>query len=210
MAEALVHEAEKRFHLREREFLTEKNQIATDSSAASRSEASKAFEEGRLLGKAENQRDHVIELAKQRETSASKLQEEREKAAADAREKLRAEYELQAKLFSVKISPYFKVGDDKGWVRTQHDVNIGYQYQLLINGIPAFQPHVVIERSESFSAIDEKVKTQLLNVATGLAEAAISTYLGASPQFAKLAPAIIDQKGKSSIENSQSSADKSA
>ncbi|MGY3960470.1 hypothetical protein [Aeromonas popoffii] len=200
-AESQSHEIEKKFHIREREFLNEKNQIAIDQNNAVKIDIAKAFEEGRLLGKSEGQYEHVHELTKQREKFSLRLSEDIEEAVSDAKEKLRAEYALQTKLFSVKISPYYKIGDDKGWVKTQHDVNIGYQYQLLINGIPAFQPHIVIERSESISEINEDTKAILLNSAIGLAEAAISTYLGINPQFARLAPAITIQKSEASIKN---------
>lgn len=200
-AETQSHEIEKKFHIRERDFLNEKNQMSIEHNNAVKVEMAKAFEEGRLLGKSEGQHDHVHELTKQRESFALRLSEDIEKAVLNAKEKLRAEYELQTKLFSVKISPYYKIGDDNGWVKKQHDVNIGYQYQLLINGIPAFQPHIVIERSESISEISEDIKKILLNSAIGLAEAAITTYLGVNPQFARLAPAITIQKSETSIKD---------
>lgn len=51
--------------------------------------------------------------------------------------------------FSVKVSPYrdeIKTGND-GLIFNDiyHEVMIGYQYQLLINGVPALKPGIIIE-----------------------------------------------------------------
>ena len=62
-----------------------------------------------------------------------------------------------------------------------------------MNGIPAFQPHIVVERHEKVQQIDQEIKKTLLSIAQTCAEAAVTTYLGASPQFAKLAPEVLEQ-----------------
>ena len=134
-----------------------------------------------------------MQLADQRNEFAIRLQAEKEQAATEARDKQRAEYELQAKLFSVKISPYVQLLTDKGVFKDTHEAKIGYQYQLLVNGIPAFQPHIVVERHEKVQQIDQEIKKTLLSIAQTCAEAAVTTYLGASPQFAKLAPEVLEQ-----------------
>ena len=51
--------------------------------------------------------------------------------------------------FSVKVSPYrdeIRTGSD-GLIFNDiyHEVMIGYQYQLLINGVPALKPGIIIE-----------------------------------------------------------------
>jgi hypothetical protein len=51
--------------------------------------------------------------------------------------------------FSVKVSPYrdeIRTGSD-GLIFNDiyHEVRIGYQYQLLINGVPALEPAIIIE-----------------------------------------------------------------
>ena len=134
--------------------------------------------------------------ADQRNEFAVRLQAEKEIAATEARDRQRAEHELQAKLFSVKISPYVQLLTDNGLFKDTHEAKIGYQYQLLVNGIPAFQPHVFVERHEKIQQIDQSVKNTLLSIAQNCAEAAVTTYLGASPQFAKLAPGVLEQTEK--------------
>ena len=137
---------------------------------------------------AENERQAFKESEARR---LMKLQEERESSASDAREQLRAEYELQSKLFSVQISPLVRIVEDKGLFSSEFKTEVGYQYQLLINGIPAFQPHVLIERNEVRKEVNEERIDELIKVAKQIAEGAIDLYLGANGQFAKLAMPIV-------------------
>ena len=73
---------------------------------------------------------------------------------------------------------------------------MGYQYQLLINGIPAFQLHVIIERSETRKEINEENVKELLGIAKQIAEGSIDLYLGANGQLAKLALPVIKRLKK--------------
>ena len=188
-----ANEAERQVHLREMEYLAEKNKIEVAHLEALNQARSIAFEEGRKQGKAEHELEASLRLADQRNEFAVRLQSEKEQAAVEARDKQRAEHELQAKLFSVKISPYVQLLTDKGVLKDTYESKVGYQYQLLVNGIPAFQPHIVVERHEKEQKIDQAVKNTLLSIARTCAEAAVTTYLGASPQFAKLAPEVVEQ-----------------
>lgn len=190
---AQANEAERQVHLSEMEYLAERNKVEVAHAEALNQARSIAFEEGRKQGKAEHELDTAMQLAEQRNQFVIRLQAEKEQAATEARDKQRAEYELQAKLFSVKISPYVQFLTDNGWVTSSYEAKIGYQYQLLVNGIPAFQPHIVVERHEKVQQIDQEIKKTLLAIAQTCAEAAVTTYLGASPQFAKLAPEVIEQ-----------------
>jgi len=65
---------------------------------------------GGNMGLLKSHAAHISELATQRSELLKKVEEERESAASDAMEKLRAEYELQSKLFTVKITPYGHTG----------------------------------------------------------------------------------------------------
>ena len=190
---AQANEGERQVHLREMEFLAERNKAEMAHVEALNQARSLSFEEGRKQGNAELELERSMQLADQRNEFAIRLQAEKEQAATEARDKQRAEYELQAKLFSVKISPYVQLLTDKGVFKDTHEAKIGYQYQLLVNGIPAFQPHIVVERHEKVQQIDQEIKKTLLSIAQTCAEAAVTTYLGASPQFAKLAPEVLEQ-----------------
>ena len=54
----------------------------------------------------------------------------------------------------------------------------GYQYQLLVNGMPAFSPHIVAERTETKKATNPELERALLQTAERAADAAIQLYLG--------------------------------
>lgn len=193
---SITNEAERQVHRREMEYLADKNKAEVAHADALAQARSTAFEEGRKQGKAEHELDCSMRLADQRNEFAIRLQSEKEQAATEARDRQRAEQELQAKLFSVRISPYVQLLTDNGLFKDTYEAKIGYQYQLLVNGIPAFQPHVFVERHEKVEQVDQSVKTTLLSIAQNCAEAAVTTYLGASPQFAKLAPGVLEQIAK--------------
>lgn len=189
--ETRIQELEKQLHLKERDFLDERNRMEMAHLENIKEAKKISFEEGRQLGITEGERDHLSKIMAMQAEFAAKLQEEREKAASEAREQLRAEYELQSKLFSVQISPLVRIVEDKGVFSSEYKTEIGYQYQLLINGIPAFQPHILIERSESRKEVNEERINELTKVAKQIAEGAIDMYLGGNGQFAKLATPIV-------------------
>lgn len=191
-----ARELEKKVHVREREFLDEKNKIEVAKAEAMRNARALGYEEGRAFGQAERERDHLTEITKLRSEFSHQLVIERESAATDARDRLRAEYELQTKLFTVKICPYLKVTEDKSMFNKKHELVSGYQYQLLINGIPAFSPHVVPERTEIKSEINPQLEAALLGIAEKAADAAINMYLGGNIQFARRFPAIVERASK--------------
>jgi hypothetical protein len=80
------------------------------------------------------------------------------------------------------------------YFKSKYEKRIGYQYQLLVNGIPAFQPHVITESTELVvTTKDEnidKVAGQALQAAQQVAQAAIDTYLGGAGTFVKLGKVI--------------------
>lgn len=191
-----ARELDKKVHVREREFLDEKNQIELAKADALRIARATGYEEGRAFGQAERERDHLTEITQFRSDFSHQLVRERESAANDARDRLRAEYELQTKLFTVKICPYVRITEDKSIFNKKHELVSGYQYQLLINGIPAFTPHIVPERTEIKSEINPQLEETYLGIAEKAADAAINLYLGGNIQFAKRTPAIVERANK--------------
>jgi hypothetical protein len=191
-----IRDLEKMLHVKEREFLDERNQIEIAKSDAVRASKQVGFEEGRLLGQAEKQRDHLTELTNLREELSKHHMMQIEGVAADARAKLRAEYELQTKIFTVKICPYVKITEDKSLFNKKHEFVSGYQYQLLVNGIPAFSPHLVPERTEIKSEINPALEQMVVGLAEKAAEAAINMYLGGNIKLVQRAPAVIDRGTK--------------
>ena len=188
---SMVRELEAQSHQQQREAAAERNRVESEHQERSRALRSGAFEEGRQLGLAEAQRERVTELTAQQATFAQRLVVEREEVARDTRERTRAEFELQAKLFDVNVRPYLKVDKVKGLLKDEEVIEAGYQYQLLVNGIPAFQPSVIIEETRRSSKVNEENLNALLQVAERAAKTAVELYLGAGASAAKLGPAII-------------------
>lgn len=192
----MVHDLEAQLHQQQREAAAERNRVELEHQERSKVVRTAAFEEGRQLGLAEAQRERVTELAAQEAGFARRLAAEREEVVRDTRERTRAEFELQAKLFDVSVRPYLKVDNVKGLFKDEEVIEAGYQYQLLVNGIPAFQPSVIIEETRRSSKVNEENINALLQVAERAAKAATELYLGAGASAAKLGPAIIRRIAK--------------
>ena len=182
---------EKDLHVKERDFLGERNAQESKHTHEVRIARGAAFEEGRRLGSTEASAAHLSELTTQRSTLVERFETEKVNAVHEAGERLRSGFELQSKLFTVRISPYVSIKDVKVLLTHHHETIAGYQYQLLVNGIPAFAPHVVAEQTEVKKSINPEVERLLLESAKRAANAAIDVYLGGSTQFAKLAEPIL-------------------
>lgn len=188
---AALNKKDKDMHALEMSYLAKQKEAELRHTEVLATERLASFNEGKEYA----QNDHSLALGKalaeQKSEFIEKLAQGRERASEEARNKTRAEFEIQAKLFSIKISPYAQILTDKGIVWDDYETKVGYQYQLLINGIPAFQPHIVVERHEKIKEVDPNVKQALIKIASQCAEAALKTYLGANPQFGELAPPIV-------------------
>lgn len=127
---------------------------------------------------------HLQEMRKIEELNKAKVEHfelikaEREKAYLEGCEKTKAEVVLQQRSISVSMRPYVNTLTDKGIFSETYKVEAGYIYQLMVNGVPALSPHIVIERREEWSEMNEERLQALSNAALKLTEAAITTYLG--------------------------------
>jgi predicted ATP-dependent protease len=189
--EATVRELQKDLFHKDREYLAKVNELEQAQAAALRDARASASEEGRQQGMRERDASCRSELDEQRRALKKRCEGEVEQAKAATREQMRNEYELQTKLFSVKISPYVCVRATGTLLNKHVEAETGYQYQLLVNGIPAFAPHIIVENSETRKELNAEVEKLLLGSAQRAASAAIDAYLGGSRQFAKLAEPII-------------------
>ena len=195
--ESELREAQKLIHEKERTFLEERNRIELANGDVVQKAKAEAYEQGRQLGKVEGNSQHLEEIIALKSEFSAKLASDVDAAITEARRKLTAEYELQTKLFTVQISPVVRITEDKGLFSSGSEIETGYQYQLLVNGIPAFQPHVIVERTEIRKEVNEKNMRELASAAKDFASNAIDTYLGAGGgKFAKLAPEIIKRLAK--------------
>jgi hypothetical protein len=62
--------------------------------------------------------------------------------------------DLQKQNFEVQIFPW-KESIETGTFFKKNELNIGYKYQLVINGIPCFEPHVQIHETLVTNNLDK-------------------------------------------------------
>ena len=179
---------EEKLHIEARNCLEERNRAIEENAGSIHRARAAGFEEGREYGRGERQRDHLDELTSQRRELTRMQDDEVKRARQEALDTQRAQFELQAKLFAVSVSPYVHVSTKGGFIRKKHTSVKGYQYQLLVNGIPAFSPTVVAQDTEEIDVYDETTRQLLIAGATDLAKTAIQAYLGGVSQFVQLAP----------------------
>jgi len=124
-------------------------------------------QESYLEGNEKGKKENIEELLKLKE-NINVLQETvnnlKESHAKIKHESYLDGYQKGKSEFSVKVSPYrdeIKTGND-GLIFNDiyHEVMIGYQYQLLINGVPALKPAVIIEEY----LIEEKREVDLAKI----------------------------------------------
>ena len=116
-------------------------------------------------------------------------------AVAEARSSQRAEFESQLKSFTVNVSPWVEIRELGTVVFKRYRERSGYQYQLIVNGIPAFDPHVMTLHDQTKQSVDEDA---LLRMATHAAQLVLDTYSGASQIFKMAAPVVRTLVGKGS------------
>jgi hypothetical protein len=136
--------------------------------------------------------EYLDRLTAQKRELMIAQQTELRQAVSEARETQRAESELQSKIFSLKVSPYVEIAKSRSIMRSRSSSVYGYQYQLLVNGIPAFAPHFVEERVETEDILDED---KLLQLAREASQAAVRLYTGGVSQFVEIGAPIVRRLG---------------
>jgi hypothetical protein len=188
--EASLKDREREAFRIEREHREEIKRLGAEHSEALKREHSEAFDQGRELGQTEGQRDHIREITTKESEFEERLRKECKRAADEAREQARMQFEQQQKLFSVEVRPYFEITEVGTYFKTKYEKRVGYQYQLLVNGIPALQPHVITESKEVVEKTKDenidKIASQALQAAQLAAQGAIDTYLGGAGTFVRL------------------------
>ncbi|WP_314436693.1 hypothetical protein [Massilia timonae] len=171
-----INELELQVHAVERRFGQELNEIESAHHAVLSEERKKLAE---------------LHLA-----HAQDLMRERETVTAAVKEQARRDVEEQASLFSVAVRPYVRVVNDDGYFSSNYESQAGYQYQLLINGIPAFQPHIIVESVECTKTFNDENLKELLQLATNAAETAINMYAMKAGGSVSIAQAIVERVSK--------------
>jgi hypothetical protein len=102
----------------------------------------------------------------------AQLKQERDKALQEGLRRGSQAEEEKAKIFSVTVRPYIEERHNSGFFSKRHIFGVGYQYQLLVNGIPCFEPHVVLEQILEERQVDsdriERLAKELTRAAVAL------------------------------------------
>lgn len=177
-----VRELEKSIHLLEAGNLEATNKLQISHYDKEKEIREKAYEDGFEKGVASIRKDHQIELTNLHSQHRGELAVIEREAEIKGEAKARMEIETQMKAFGVKISPYIKIfKKDKtlGFKKT-YISQTGYQYQLMVNGIPAFSPHIVIEHTEHYEELDNKRVDLFAEAALKLSIGVAEIYSGAA------------------------------
>ena len=192
--EAEANEHQKELHRLEAAHLRAKNDLELEHHSLAKHAREEHYNEGFQHGVASSQKDHLIEITNLRAAHREELAEREAEAEKRGRAVAKLEHEAQVKAFGVEIRPYVKIEKDVGIIWDSHKSYTGYQYQLLVNGIPAFQPHVVVEHSAEIKEVDKQMVAELVKLAHKAADAAAKVYLGgASPGALTIGPEIVQQ-----------------
>jgi hypothetical protein len=149
-----------------------------------------AVEKAFRAGEATNIRvhaDEIVDLRKEQQADIEKmlrdsrdyldaqrkaLEVDKNEAVRTAREFERLEWESRAKAFSVQISPFVRVTEERTLMTTIHVVESGFEHQLMVHGVPAFEPHQTVSNREVHKGQSEHLDALVsaaIEVAKGLA-----------------------------------------
>ena len=93
----------------------------------------------------------------------------------------------KAKAFSVIVRPFIRKIRDDGLFKKHNKLEVGYQYQLQINGIPCFDPHVVIEQHYEEKEVNQEVIEKMTRLALEAAKTAVAIQAGPAGAFIPIA-----------------------
>jgi hypothetical protein len=137
--------------------------------------------------------DHVDEVTALKRAMSAASESEVRQAVEEARSSQREEFDRQLKSFSVDVSPYAEIREFRSGLARRYRKISGYQYQLFVNGVPAFDPHVVKQYDETSSSVDEEA---LLRMAAQAAELVLQKYAAVAQVLHEAAPVFLKLSGK--------------
>jgi hypothetical protein len=192
--EAEANEHQKQLHRLEAIHLKAMNELELEQHKAAKLARDQHYKEGFQHGLASSQKDHLIEVTELRAAHREELAQREVEAEKRGRAAAKREHEAQVKAFGVEIKPYVKIEKDVGVIWDSQRSYIGYQYQLLVNGIPVFQPHVIVVHSEEIKEVDKQMVADLVKLAQKAADTAAKHYLGgAAPGALVIGPEIVHE-----------------
>lgn len=126
---------------------------------------------GELQQLREQHRNALNEMDSSHRTALRKLEDESFQAGARQKE---LHYETLGAALKVSVRPYVRTTKKSSFISDSYTCDVGYQYQLMVQGIPCFAPHIQITDSQSYSELNDERIAMLSNLAMQAAQAAIS------------------------------------
>lgn len=116
-----------------------------------------------------------------------KVREAEDRGYEDGKRKAELRADEKAKAFSVIVRPFIRKIRDDGFFKKLSRLEVGYQYQLQINGIPCFDPHVVIEQHYEEKEVNQEVIEKMTRLALEAAKTAVAIQAGPAGAFIPIA-----------------------
>ena len=116
-----------------------------------------------------------------------KLKAAQEAAFRDGERQAKLNLEEKARAFSVTVRPFIRKTSHEGWFKKFVSLEVGYQYQLLINGIPCFEPHVVISKHHEERELNKEVLDRMTRLAIEAAHEAVRLKAGPAGELVPIA-----------------------
>jgi hypothetical protein len=124
------------------------------------------------------EREHQKALTAERDRLL--IQQEERLDAAEKRFEERLE-KVESPL-TLLVHPFVNSSGTKiGPIYNSNTVQLGYKYQLLVQGMPCFDPHEVVIETQSKVEIDEKALAEWAGKAAALAQEAVNAKVGGIP-----------------------------
>lgn len=73
---------------------------------------------------------------------------------------------------TVTVHPFVDAAEDKGMFKKSTTLEVGYKYQLMVQGIPCMEPHRVVVETQTKVELDDQAIKAFSEKALALAEAA--------------------------------------
>lgn len=116
-----------------------------------------------------------------------KVREAEDRGYEDGKRQAELRADEKAKAFSVIVRPFIRKIRDDGLFKKLSRLEVGYQYQLQINGIPCFDPHVVIEQHYEEKEVNQEVIEKMTRLALEAAKTAVAIQAGPAGAFIPIA-----------------------
>lgn len=132
--------------------------------------------------------EHHEALARVRAEAQTRVDQSRAEFEAEFQRKLK---DHEANQMSIAVHPFVKTQKNDGWFAKESAVDVGYKYQLMIQGIPCFASHEIVIESSHHKELNEERLQGLMEKAEQLAQAAISLKSGHPHAAINVAKAVL-------------------